>query len=75
MTQIEVYLVDGRVFSYKVPDPMKGREHAHAIIHSGYRSTPKGTDDLEWYPPHRILKVKVAGGGETTTYHDEVRAT
>ena len=74
---VEVYLDDGRVFAYPVSDPMKGREHAAAIIKTGYRSTPMTGNDyntLEWYPPHRIVKIKVIGGGESN-YKDSVRAT
>ena len=71
---VSVYLDDGRVFDYEASDPMKGREHAAAIVKSGYRHTATGTDELEWYPPHRIVKVKVAGGGESN-YRDTARAT
>ena len=74
-TKVEVYLDDGRVPNYEVDNPMKGREHAHAIIKNGYRDTPEGTDDLEYYPPHRILKVKVKGAGESTQYRSTTRAT
>lgn len=73
MTQVSVYLDDGRVFDYEVADPMNGREHASAIIKAGYRHS-QGID-LEWYPPHRILKVKVIGGSESSKYKDTVRAT
>ncbi len=73
--KISVYLDDGRVFEYVVTNPSRGREHAAAIIKDGYRSTPEGSHDLEWYPPSRIVKVKVEGGGESTQYRDTVRAT
>lgn len=72
---VSVYLDNGVVFDYRVDNPMKGREHAHAIITTGYRHTPEGSSDLEWFPPHRILKVKVEGGGESSNYRDTVRAT
>lgn len=75
MATVAVYMDDGRVFEYYIFDPMKGREHAHAIIQSGYRHTPEGSSDLEWYPPHRITKVKVLNGGESSKYRDTVRAT
>lgn len=75
MTKVEVYMDDGRVFAYEVSNPAKAREHGFAIIQSGYRHTPEGSDDLEWYPPHRISKIKVTGGAESTTYRDKVRAT
>jgi len=75
MTKVSVYLDDGRVFEYEVSNQGRGREHASAIIKTGYRSTPKGSTDLEWYPPHRIFKVKVEGGGGVTRYRDTVRAT
>jgi hypothetical protein len=74
-TKISVYLDNGIVFEYEVSDPMKGREHAAAIIKSGYRHTPAGSSDLEWFPPHRIEKIKVLGSGETTAYKDTARAT
>lgn len=72
-TKISVYLDDGRVFEYEVADPFKGREHAHAIIQGGYRHSDG--DDLEWYPSHKIQKVKVAGASESTQYRDKIRAT
>lgn len=73
-TIVSVYLDNGIVYEYVVEDPMKGREHADAIIRMGYRHTKEGTDDLEWFPPHRISKVKVTGAGESN-YKDIVRAT
>jgi hypothetical protein len=72
---VSVYLDSGVVFEYDVADPIKGREHAAAIIKTGYRHTAEGSNDLEWYPPHRIDKVKVSGGGETSQYRDRPRAT
>lgn len=75
MVKLSIYMDDGRVFEYEVADAMKGREHAAAVLKSGYRHTPEGSADLEWYPAHRILKVKVVGAGESTAYHDTVRAT
>ena len=74
-TIVAVYLDSGVVFEYEVVDAMKGREHAAAIIKSGYRHTPSGSIDLEWFPPHRIEKVKVIGGGESSLYQDRTRAT
>lgn len=75
MSKVSVYLDSGVVFDYEVSDPMKGREHAAAIIKTGYRHTLKNSEDLEWFPPHRIEKVKVENGGESTGYKDEARAT
>ncbi len=74
-TMISVYLENGVVREYDVDSPEKGREHAFSIIKNGYRSTPKGTDLLEWWPPHSILKVVVSDGGESTKYKDTARAT
>ena len=53
---IEVYLDDGRVFEYSVDSEGKVREHAFAIVATGYRHTYDGV--FEHYPPHRIVKVK-----------------
>jgi hypothetical protein len=75
MTTISIYMDTGVVFEYEVSNSTKGREHAHAIITTGYRHTPKGSDDLEWFPPIRIDKVKVSGAGESTSYKDTTRAT
>jgi hypothetical protein len=75
MNKVSVYVDTGNVYEYEVSDPMKGREHAAAIVATGYRHTPEGSNDLEWFPPHRIDKVKVAGGGESTGYKDKARAT
>ena len=73
-SKVYVYLDCGIVCEYDVDNPMKGREHAAAIITTGYRSTT-GNGDLEWFPPHRILKVKVMGGAESSNYKDIHRAT
>jgi hypothetical protein len=70
--KIEVYLDDGRVFSYLVPNASKAREHSHAIVLSGYRHVAKGY--FEHYPAHRILKVKVTGKIDTK-YPDTVGGT
>ncbi len=75
MSKVSVYLNNGLVFDYDVNDPMKGRDQMEAIIKSGYRSTPKDSDDLTWWPPHKIEKVVVEGAGESTTYKDKARAT
>lgn len=74
-TEIEIYMDFGVVFSYYVDNTSKAREHADAIIKTGYRHTPKGSEDLEWYPPCRIKKIKIIGGAESSQYQDKSRAT
>jgi hypothetical protein len=74
MSKVSVY-IGSLVFDYEVSDPMKGREHAEAIIKTGYRHTDQNSTDMEWFPPHRIDKVKVSGGAESTQYRDTTRAT
>jgi hypothetical protein len=71
---VSVYLDNGVVCSYEVADPMKGREHAYEIIMHGYR-TVVGDNDLEWFPPHRVKKVKVKNGAESSDYRDTKKAT
>lgn len=73
MIVIDVYLDDGRVFSYDVSSAGKAREHSYAIISTGYRHTKEGV--LEHYPPHRILKVKASGKSITTNYPDHESGT
>lgn len=69
---IQVYLDDGRVFEYDIAaDPAKAREHITAIGTRGYQHN-NGTGSMEFYPAHRILKVK-ASGAIPTTYPDRVR--
>jgi predicted SnoaL-like aldol condensation-catalyzing enzyme len=53
---IQVYLDDGRIFEYEVDSPDKAREHASAIINTGYRHNDGVI--FEHYPPHRINKIK-----------------
>jgi len=72
---ISVYIDTGVVFEYRVADVIKGREHAAAIIRGGYRHTAQGSGDLEWFAPHRVDKVLVQGGGESSGYRDVARAT
>jgi len=69
---VQVYLDDGRVFEYDVPSASKVREHAFAIISTGYRSCSK-EGVFEHFPPHRISKVKSTG--ITTSYPDRERGT
>lgn len=54
--KIDVYLDNGVVYSYEVKSEDKVREHADAIIKTGYRHNDG--EVFEHYPPHRILKVK-----------------
>ena len=55
MTTINIYLQDGRVFTYEVEDSVKAREHAHRIINYGWRNATNGI--MEYYPVHQVLKV------------------
>ena len=54
--RLDIYVDDGRIFSYNVSTPEKVREHASSIISGGYRHNDG--EIFEHYPPHRILKVK-----------------
>lgn len=69
--EVKVYLDDGRIFKYEVGSSDKVREHAHAIINSGYRHNDGKV--FEHYPPHRILKVK--SENIPTNYPDIVEGT
>jgi len=70
---IAVYLDDGRVFEYDIgDDPHKAREHCDAIGKNGYRHNDAKV--FEFYPAHRILKVKVEGT-VPTKYPDRSRGT
>ena len=69
---LQIYLDDGRVCEYNHPNSMKAREHAARIIDSGLRHNDG--DIVEWYPPHRISKVKWASDG-TTNYISRFRET
>lgn len=71
---ISIYLDDGRVFEYTVDSPNKVREHASAIILSGYRHSDKDTGIFEWYPPHRIIKIK-STDIDTQYYTENIRGT
>jgi hypothetical protein len=69
--KIEIYLDNGVVFNYEVDSQSKVREHAHAIIMTGYRHNDG--EVFEHYPPHRILKVKASN--IDTKYTDNVSGT
>jgi hypothetical protein len=69
--KIEVYLDDGRIFLYHVKSEDKVREHAHAIITTGYRHNDG--EVFEWFPPHRISKIK--SRNISTQYTDKVAGT
>jgi hypothetical protein len=69
---LSTYLDDGRVYEWEVEGADKAREHAAAVVASGYRHNDGKT--FEHYPPHRILKVKVSPPPDTM-YPDTVRGT
>ncbi len=75
-TVIKVYFDDGRVAKYTIKgcEAASAREHVHAIVMTGYRSTNNKLGTLVHYPPHRIVKVK-AIGGQRTEYEDEWTGT
>lgn len=58
MIQINVYLVDGRIYEYKVANATKAREHAHRIINYGWRNWEEGLEC--YYPTWQVLKVTFA---------------
>ena len=72
--KVKVYMDNGVVYFYKVDSPHKAREHASAIIKTGYRHND-GKGEFEHYPPHRIDKVKVTDGVVPTKYPDDVSGT
>lgn len=55
MVKVNVYMEDGRVFSYDVANAVKAREHAHRIVNYGWRNAVDGIE--EYYPTHQINKV------------------
>jgi hypothetical protein len=69
--KLEIYLDNGVIFSYDVASQEKVREHAHAIVMTGYRHNDGNV--FEHYPPHRILKVKASN--IDTKYTDTVSGT
>lgn len=77
MVKIQVYVDTGNVFQYEVESEDKAREHAEAIIRTGYRSAQADEPTvLTWWPPHRITKVKMMLDAKSTTkYFDEVIST
>ena len=80
MATIHIYMDDGRVFEYDITGPSemslasKAREHAHAIVTTGYRHN-NVDGEYEHYGPHRVLKVKVTGVDVGTMYPDKTRGT
>lgn len=71
--KISAYLDNGIVYSYFVASAESAREHAAAIVATGYRHCRDG--ELVHFPPHRITKVKATGEGIGTQYPDEVSGT
>ena len=70
---IEVYINNGLKFQYDVDSPESVREHAAAIIQSGYRSNDGKSRFVHW-PPHSIVKVK-CNGCIPTNYPDVITGT
>ena len=77
MPKISVYLDTGNVLEYEVASEASAREHADAIIKTGYRSAQEAEPHiLTWWPPHRISKVKIdLDAPSETAYFDKARAT
>jgi hypothetical protein len=75
--KILVYIDTGNVFEYEVPTEAKGREHAAAIVATGYRSVNvEDETTMTWYPPHRITKVVLKlQHASSTKYFDTVSST
>lgn len=71
---VVVYIDDGRKFTYTVENETKAREHAAAIVSSGYRHND-GEGECEHYGPHRVLKVAITGGPVSTSYPDRATGT
>lgn len=72
MLTIKVYIDTGVVYEYEVGTHEAAREHADAIVKTGYRSC-NGTEITVW-PPHRVSKVKVIGD-VSSNYMDKVSGT
>lgn len=77
MITVQVYVDTGNVFQYEVVNEAKAREHAAAIVETGYRSVNKDAPKvLTWFPPHRIMKVVILLEEKSSTkYFDEVVST
>lgn len=56
---VNVHLDTGVICSFEVPSKDKAMEWANIIVKDGFRKVSK--DGLEWYPVHRIRKVKILG--------------
>jgi len=69
---IQIYVDHGVVYEYEVESAEKVREHASAIVETGYRHNDGST--FVHYPPHRILKVKCEEP-IPTHYEDRSRGT
>jgi hypothetical protein len=69
---VKVYLLTGQVFSYTIPNPEKGREHAYKIWTEGYRHNDG--KEFVWYGPHWIDKIKITPAPKTA-YPDQETGT
>lgn len=72
MLTIKVYIDTGVVYEYEVKDHASAKEHADAIVKTGYRSCTE--TEITIWPPHRISKVKVVGE-VNTSYPDKISGT
>lgn len=75
--RVQVYIDTGNVHEYEVASESEGREHAAAIIATGYRSaTVNNPKRLTWFPPHRINKVVLLLlESSNTKYFDKIIST
>jgi hypothetical protein len=71
---IRVYIDNGVVYEYDVTGSVSAREHADAIVRTGYRHNRGTLAGMTVYPPHRIAKVRILGR-IPTKYPDRVSGT
>ena len=70
--RVNVYMQDGRMFSYEVANGVKAREHAHRIVTLGWRNVVDGV--MEYYPVHQVLKVAFADPKDEMSNKYEARS-
>lgn len=73
--KIQIY-VEGYpgLFEYEVATKEQAMNHFAAITTTGYRRV-NDRGQMEWFAPHRLAAIKIAGEGLDTQYPDTFKRT
>lgn len=67
MNELNIYLKNGKVFTYQVADAVTAHMHMVRIWEEGYKTSVN--DRMTWYGPHYIDAIVYTGEDADTLTH------